>query len=68
MCYSCLSLCIYCTDGYVVLESVKFPDHHVGVRESGEVKKPSHTGKGLHGQFTPVVISNIPFNFQGPIA
>lgn len=50
---------IHCADGYVVLESVKYPDHHVGVRESGEVKKPSQTGKGLHGQFTPVVISNI---------
>ena len=50
---------IHCADGYVVLESVKYPDHHVGVRESGEVKKPSQTGNGLHGQFTPVVISNI---------
>ena len=40
----------------MVLESVCFPGQHVGVRESGEVKKPSHTGKGKHAQFTPIVI------------
>ena len=39
----------------MVLESVRFPGQHVGVRESGEVKKPNHTGKGKHGQFTPIV-------------
>lgn len=43
-------------DGHVVLESVRFPGQHVGVRESGEVKKPSQTGKGKHAQFTPIVI------------
>ena len=39
----------------MVLESVRFPGQHVGVRESGEAKKPNHTGKGKHGQFTPIV-------------
>ena len=40
----------------MVLESVRYPGQHVGVRESGEIKKPSHTGKGTHAQFTPIVI------------
>ena len=47
-------ICTY-IDGHVVLESVRHPGQHVGVRESGEVKKPSNTGKGKHGQFTPIV-------------
>ena len=51
-------LCV-CVEGYVVLESVRYPDQHVGVRESGEMKKPSHTGKGKHGQFTPIVIGTL---------
>ena len=42
----------------MVLESVRFPGQHVGVRESGEVKTPSHTGKGKHAQFTPIIIGN----------
>ena len=48
-------LCVS-VEGHVVLESVRFPGQHVGVRESGEVKKPNHTGKGSHAQFTPIVI------------
>lgn len=44
-------------DGHVVLESVRYPGQHVGVRETGEVKKPAHTGKGAHAQFTPIVIA-----------
>ena len=50
-----LTHALYIAEGHVVLESVMFPGQHVGVRESGEVKKPNHTGKGKHGQFTPIV-------------
>ena len=43
-----------------MLESVRFPGQHVGVRESGEAKKPNHTGRGKHGQFKVKVIKKQP--------
>ena len=49
-------MCVH-LDGHVVLESVRYPGQHVGVTESGEAKKPSHTGKGTHAQFTPIIIT-----------
>ena len=54
-------VCISTIDGHVVLESVRYPGQHVGVTEDGEVKKPGHTGKGKHAQFTPIVIGNTIF-------
>lgn len=49
----CVPLCA--TDGFVVFESVLSPNTHIGVRENGEVKKPSHTGTRKHAQFTPIM-------------
>lgn len=47
-------------DGNLVLESVKFPGTHVGVRESGEAKPPNQTGRRKHGQFQVKVIKEQP--------
>ena len=46
----------------MVLESVRYPGSHVGVRENGDVKKPSDTGKGKHAQFTPIVRGTVPLS------
>ena len=53
-------MALFCTDGHLVLESVKFPGNHVGVRESGEAKRPDWTGNGKHGQFKVQVIKEQP--------
>ena len=39
----------------MVFEPVLAPGTHIGVRENGEVKKPSHTGTRKHARFTPVM-------------
>ena len=48
------------TDGNLVLQSVKYPGFHVGVLDNGEVKNPSQTGDGKHGQFEVKVIKEQP--------
>ena len=70
--YMCMLGCILChfcdtthththtLDGHLVLESVKFPGQHVGVRDSGDAKEPNHTGRGKHAQFTVKVIKEQP--------
>lgn len=47
-------------EGHLLLESVKFHRNHIGVRENGEVKPPSHTGRGRHGQFKVQVLEEQP--------
>ena len=47
-------------DGNLLLESVKFPGSHVGVKENGEIKPPHHTGKGKHGQLKVTVLEETP--------
>ena len=41
--------------GFVVFEPVLAPDTRIGVRENGDVKKPSHTGTRKHARFTPIM-------------
>ena len=41
--------------GFVVFEPVLAPDTHIGVRENGDIKKPSHTGTRKHARFTPIM-------------
>jgi hypothetical protein len=41
--------------GYVVFEPVLAQGTHIGVRENGDVKKPSHTGTRKHARFTPTM-------------
>ena len=50
----------YDPEGHLLLESVKFPGSHLGVKESGEVKPPHHTGRGKHGQFKVEVLEEQP--------
>ena len=47
----------YChsPEGYVVLESVRFPGHHVGILPDGDAKAADHTGTGEHARFTLIV-------------
>ena len=47
------------SDNRIVLESVKSPGQHVGIKDDGEAKKPDSTGKGKHGQFQPKVIHEV---------
>ena len=46
-------------DNRIVFESVKCPGEHVGVLESGDVKKPRNTATGRHSQFQPKVIREV---------
>lgn len=39
----------------MVFEPVLSPDTHIGIRENGDVKKPSHTGTRKHARFTPIM-------------
>ena len=39
----------------MVFEPVLAQGTHVGVRENGDVKKPSHTGTRKHARFTPIM-------------
>lgn len=56
-----LWLCVFlsASDNRIVLESVKCPGQHVGIKDDGEAKKPDSTGKGKHGQFQPKVIHEV---------
>ena len=47
-------------DGHLVLESVKFSGSHIGVKDNGDIKDPSKTGKGKHAQFKVEVIKKQP--------
>ena len=38
-----------------MLEPVLAPNTHIGIRENGDAKKPSHTGTRKHARFTPVI-------------
>ena len=38
-----------------MFEPVLAPGTHIGVRENGDVKKPSHTGTRKHARFTPIM-------------
>ena len=38
-----------------MFEPALAPDTHIGVRENGDVKKPSHTGTRKHARFTPLM-------------
>ena len=39
----------------MVLEPVLAPGTHIGVRENGDIKKPSHTGTRNHAHFIPTM-------------
>ena len=43
-----------------MLEAVKFPGCHVGVKDDGSIKNPDSTGKGKHGQFKVEVMKEQP--------
>ena len=49
------STMIVVSGGCVVFEPALAPDTHIGVRENGDVKKPSHTGTRKHARFTPLM-------------
>ena len=38
-----------------MFESEEYAGRHVGVLPGGELKSPSSTGDGIHGQFLPKV-------------
>ena len=48
-------------DNYLVFESEEHPRKHVGVLPGGEVKSPTTTGEGEHGQFSPKVKAESPY-------
>ena len=58
-------MCLYsvydCPVGsFVVFEPVLAPGTHIGVRENGDIKKPSHTGTRKHARFTPIMKVELP--------
>ena len=47
-----------------MFEPVLAPGTHIGIRENGDVKKPSHTGTRKHARFTPIMKVRTTHNTQ----